>query len=165
MKSLWAPWRIRFILENLTRSGCVFCSLPKNDEDRKNLILARSRHAFVIMNKYPYNSGHLMVVPYRHTSELSALPDEVLTDMHLLIRDSIEALKEGLKPQGFNVGMNLGEAGGAGIRDHLHYHVVPRWNGDTNYMPVIGETKVLPESLEETYARLVEAFAHRLSAH
>ncbi len=163
MNRLWAPWRIRFILENLKTSGCVFCSLSKQNDDRQSLILKRSRHAFILMNKYPYNSGHLMVVPFRHTSNLTDLSDEALADMHGLIRDSVEALKVALKPQGFNVGMNLGEAGGAGIRDHLHYHVVPRWNGDTNYLPVIGETKVLPESLEETYARLVEPLARTVS--
>ncbi|HLG18716.1 MAG TPA: HIT domain-containing protein [Bdellovibrionota bacterium] len=158
MKFLWAPWRIRFILENLSASNCIFCTLPANQDDRSSLILGRTKHSFAILNKFPYNSGHLMIVPLRHTADLSDLSEVILLDLHRCIRDSLEILKETMKPQGFNVGMNLGEAGGAGIRQHLHYHVLPRWNGDTNFLPAIGETKVLPESLEETYARLAPAF-------
>jgi ATP adenylyltransferase len=158
VKSLWAPWRIRFILEHLKIPGCVFCKAPKENSDPKNLIVHRSTHSFTIMNKYPYNSGHLMVVPFRHTGDFASLSAEELTDIHIEVQRAIRALNETMHPQGFNIGMNLGEAGGAGIRDHVHYHVVPRWNGDTNFMPVLGETKVLPESLEETFARLAPLY-------
>jgi ATP adenylyltransferase len=159
VKSLWAPWRIRFILDCLQSPGCVFCSAPKEKDDPRVLIVHRSTHSFTILNKYPYNSGHLMVVPYRHTSDFATLTPEEMSDIHEEVRRAVRALTASMKPQGFNVGMNLGEAGGAGIRDHLHYHVVPRWNGDTNYMPVLGETKVLPESLEETLARLTSVYS------
>ena len=158
MKSLWAPWRIKFILEALKIPGCVFCKASKESDDTKNLIVHRSKHSFTILNKYPYNSGHIMVVPFRHSGDFSALTDEELLDMHKEIRRAVKALQETMHPQGFNIGMNLGEAGGAGIRDHIHYHVVPRWNGDTNCMPVLADTKVLPESLNETYARLNPVF-------
>jgi ATP adenylyltransferase len=154
VKSLWAPWRIRFILEGLGIPGCVFCKTSKESDDAKNLIVHRSKHAFTILNKYPYNSGHLMVVPLRHSGDFSSLTDEELLDIHQEIRRAVNVLTEAMHPQGFNIGMNLGEAGGAGIRDHLHYHVVPRWNGDTNYMPVLADTKVLPQSLDETRAHL-----------
>jgi len=151
-----------FIKEARTTSGCVLCSLPAEGNDAKNMIVSRSKHSYIILNKYPYNSGHLMVTPLRHTAELSALSNDELLDLHQLIRDSVEVLKQTFHPQGFNIGINLGEAGGAGIREHLHYHVVPRWNGDTNYMPVTGETKVLPESLDETYQRIAPSFSKNL---
>jgi ATP adenylyltransferase len=143
----------------MTTSGCVFCALPSENSDQKNLILYRGKSSFMILNRYPYNSGHLMVIPFEHTSNLATLNDEALLEVHQLIVKSMGALKKAMNAQGFNVGMNLGEAGGAGIREHLHYHVVPRWNGDTNYMPVLGETKVLPESLDETFERLASALA------
>jgi ATP adenylyltransferase len=161
VKSLWAPWRIKFILEALKIPGCVFCKTSQETDDVKNLIVHRSRHSFTILNKYPYNTGHVMVVPFRHVGDFSTLTDEELLDIHQEIRRAVNALKEAMKPQGFNIGMNLGEAGGAGIRDHLHYHVVPRWNGDTNCMPVLADTKVLPEGLEETVKRLIPLFPER----
>lgn len=159
MKFLWAPWRIRFILDHMGSSRCVFCDLPKTGDDPKSLILGRSKHTFAILNKYPYNSGHLMIVPFQHTADLGALSPDELLDIHQCIRDSIRIVQGVMSPQGFNVGMNLGAAGGAGIRDHLHYHVVPRWTGDTNYMPVLADVKVLPESLDETFTRLSPHFA------
>lgn len=158
MKLLWAPWRIRFILDNQKATDCVFCTLPKAGDDRASLIVHRSKTCFVILNKFPYNSGHLLVVPFMHTAKLSDLPSETLLDMHATIRDAVQALEKAKKPEGFNIGMNLGEAGGAGIRDHLHYHIVPRWNGDTNYMPVLSDTKVLPESLTDTLDHLAPQF-------
>ncbi|MFH1263543.1 MAG: HIT domain-containing protein [Pseudomonadota bacterium] len=158
MNLLWAPWRIRFILEGLKEPGCVFCKAIRSNDDSKHLILHRSEHSFTILNKYPYNSGHLMVVPNRHTGNFTDLSVEELSDIHQEIQRAVLALTDSMRPQGFNVGMNIGEAGGAGIRDHLHYHVVPRWNGDTNYLPVLGETKVLPEGLEETCARILQVY-------
>src|SRR5262245_37538770 len=158
MKIIWAPWRMKFIVGAHEVKDCIFCTFPKEKKDEANLILKRGKNAFVIVNKFPYNSGHLMIVPYEHTKELSKLDDGTLLEMHQLIRDSMNVLQTSMNPQGFNVGMNVGEAGGAGIKDHLHYHVVPRWNGDTNFMPAIGETKVLPETLEDTYTRLKRSF-------
>jgi ATP adenylyltransferase len=138
--------------------GCLFCELAAKDDDEASLILHRSSHAFVLMNAYPYNPGHLMVAPFRHTGDPQALTDDELLDCSHLIQRSLHALTEEMEPHGFNVGMNLGKVAGAGVPDHLHWHIVPRWNGDTNFMPVIGETRVLPESLEDTYGKLRPRF-------
>jgi ATP adenylyltransferase len=160
---LWAPWRIEYI-ENADRlsggnpPGCIFCVKPRETEDRANLIVRRGRTAFVIMNRYPYNNGHLMVVPGRHTADLSALGTEEKIELFDLLTASQRVLSEVMKPQGFNIGMNLGRPAGAGIEDHLHFHIVPRWNGDTNFMPVLGHVKVVSEGLEQTWCKLVEAF-------
>ena len=136
--------------------GCIFCDLPALDpaNDRDSLILARGEHAFVILNKFPYNSGHVMVAAYRHTAEYEGLTAEEHADIAGLTARCVAALKDAYMPEGFNLGYNLGRAGGAGIADHLHNHIVPRWSGDTNYMTTVGETKVLPESLEQTFDRL-----------
>jgi ATP adenylyltransferase len=134
--------------------GCLFCEKPKEGDDEKALIVARSELSFAILNKYPYNSGHLMVAPFRHVGELEEVEDDESLDMQRLLQRCITALKEAMHPDGFNIGMNLGVVAGAGIPDHLHWHVVPRWNGDTNFMPVVGETKVLPELLEGSYSRV-----------
>lgn len=163
MDHLWAPWRMKFILNANTESEkssslCVFCELPKNANDQESLILKKAQHCFVILNKFPYNPSHLMVIPYQHTASLDSLSEEALLEIHQEIRNAVAALKSAISPAGFNVGMNLGEAGGAGIREHLHYHVVPRWNGDTNFMPILGGTKILPESLEDTLNRLKPFF-------
>jgi ATP adenylyltransferase len=134
---------------------CIFCSLPADgDRLRENLVLARGRHAYVILNKYPYNNGHLLVVPFRHIAEYPALTDEEHAEMAHLAARSVEALRAEYEPDGFNLGMNLGRAGGAGIAGHLHQHVVPRWSGDTNFLPVIGSTKSLPEHVLRTWDRL-----------
>ncbi|HKY62636.1 MAG TPA: HIT domain-containing protein [bacterium] len=153
MKDLWAPWRKEFILGPKIE-GCIFCKLPKQKKDRDNLILFRGKHHFIILNRFPYNNGHLMVVPYRHTKDMSRLKDPENAEMLRLSALSIKALEKTMFPQGHNLGINLGAAGGAGIRDHLHLHVVPRWTGDTNWMPVLDETKVMIEYLWETYDRL-----------
>lgn len=158
MNRLWTPWRMTFIKEHKTLQGCVFCNLPKEHSDEKNLILKRTEHSFIILNKYPYNPGHLMVIPFKHTADFAELTPSELLDMHVNMQVTLVALKKEMKPQGFNVGMNLGEAGGAGIREHMHYHIVPRWSGDSNFMPIFGETKVLPETLDQTYARLKPHF-------
>jgi len=139
-------------------TGCIFCDKSAQQLDRENLIIYRGNTAFVLMNLYPYNNGHLMVAPYLHTSSLSELSDEALIEIAKLTRCAVESLKIAYSPQGFNTGMNLGSVAGAGIADHLHQHIVPRWNGDANFMPVIGETKVLPESLEQSYDRIVKAW-------
>lgn len=152
---LWAPWRLEYIKKARKGVGeCIFVELPKQADDRKNLILYRGKHAFVILNAFPYTNGHLMIAPYLHTADLADLSDEEHLEVAHLIRDSIRWLTAAYEPDGFNIGMNLGVAAGAGIVDHLHWHVVPRWQGDTNFMPVVGEVRVLPEGLEETYDRL-----------
>ncbi len=134
--------------------GCIFCDKPALGEDQKAMILTRGEHAFVMLNAYPYNPGHLMVAPFRHIGAFEALTPEELVDASSLLQRSIRALKEVSSPHGFNLGMNLGKVAGAGVADHLHWHLVPRWDGDTNFMPVVGDTKVLPELLSGTYAKL-----------
>ena len=154
---LWAPWRMEYIL-GPKEKGCIFCDKPRQTQDRENLIVHRGRLAFVIMNKYPYNNGHLLVVPYRHEAELDRLlPEENLELMALLQRSAV-ALKNTCAPHGFNIGMNVGAVAGAGIDSHLHFHIVPRWNADTNFMPVTGHTKVISEGLWETWENLREKF-------
>src|SRR3989338_9071948 len=133
--TLWAPWRMEFIAGK-REPGCIFCTRIKRRRDRSDLILARGRKAFVILNKYPYNNGHLMVVPKRHTSKLERLTDEERLEMMELVAKSQRVLEKAIRPQGFNVGLNIGRAAGAGILGHLHFHVLPRWNGDTNFVPV-----------------------------
>jgi ATP adenylyltransferase len=134
--------------------GCLFCEKPKEGDDEKALIVARSELSFAMLNRYPYNSGHFMVAPFRHVGELEEVEDDESLDMQRLMQRCVKALKEAMQPDGFNIGMNLGVVAGAGIPDHLHWHVVPRWNGDTNFMPVISEAKVLPENLTTSWSRL-----------
>jgi ATP adenylyltransferase len=143
------------------KRGCFFCKKLKEKKDIKNLILYQGEYVFVVMNKYPYNNGHLMIVPKRHYLDLEQLDNRELEELFDLLRASIKVLKACFRPHGFNIGINIGKVGGAG-EDHLHLHVVPRWAGDTNFMPVIGETKVVPEYLEKTYQRLHSAFADLL---
>ncbi len=152
-ENLWAPWRLDFIL-GPREKGCIFCKMPRQRNDEKNFILFRGKFNYIILNRYPYNNGHLMVVPFRHTVDLTRLKAKESSEMMLLTGVSIRALERTMFPQGQNIGINLGAAGGAGIRDHLHQHVVPRWVGDTNWMPVLAKTKVMIEYLEQTYDRL-----------
>lgn len=154
---LWAPWRMEYIL-GVKESGCIFCTRINQENDRDNLILFRAEKNFVIMNKYPYNNGHLMVVPYRHTSEFDSFSDAEKLEMMNLVSKSMTVLKKTVSPDGFNVGLNIGKIAGAGIDDHLHFHIVPRWVADTNFMPVVGQTKVISEGLGETWERLKEDF-------
>jgi ATP adenylyltransferase len=156
LERLWAPWRMEYIgsAKSDEEQGCIFCELPAKNDDEATYILARQEHSFAILNKFPYNSGHLMVAPFRHVGNLGDLKDDEALDMAKLLGRCVEALKETMQPDGFNLGMNLGQVAGAGIPDHLHWHVVPRWSGDTNFMPILGETKVLPELLRETYEKL-----------
>lgn len=152
MDRMWAPWRYTYIKSAREGSGeCIFVELPAQSDDRKNLILYRGQTAFVIMNAFPYNNGHLMVAPYKHTSDLGELNDAELLEIQQLVRNCVRWLSAAYRPEGFNIGVNLGRAAGAGIEDHLHWHIVPRWSGDTNFMPVVGEVRVLPQSLEESY--------------
>jgi ATP adenylyltransferase len=160
MKYLWAPWRMDYILGEKKR-GCFFCKKLKEKKDRKNLILYQGEYVFVVMNKYPYNNGHLMIVPKRHYLDLEQLDNKEFEELFTLLRASIKVLKACFHPHGFNIGINIGKVGGAG-EEHLHLHIVPRWAGDTNFMPVIGETKIVPEYLEKTYRRLHSAFGDLL---
>src|SRR3712207_5240444 len=139
--------------------GCLFCRIRAEDRDEENLVLHRGEHALVMLNLYPYNSGHLMAAPYEHTGDLASLPAHIGAEILALTQRSVSALTEEYGPHGYNVGMNLGRVAGAGVPDHLHVHVVPRWNGDTNFMPVTAETKVLPETLDQTWRRLRARFA------
>jgi ATP adenylyltransferase len=159
MKRLWAPWRMEYIVQaQESDEGCIFCDKPKENDDEKNLIVYRSKLCFVMLNKYPYNNGHLMIVPYIHESDLAKVSDEIALEMHHVINKSLVALNNTIKPHGINIGINLGRTAGAGIDDHIHYHIVPRWNGDTNFMPVIAETKVLSEALKKTWKKLSDEF-------
>ena len=160
---LWSPWRIESIRrgDGGDHQGCVFCDLPAAaaDQDPANHLLARGEVSFVLLNAFPYNPGHLMAAPYRHVGDYEELTAAELAEMTAFAGRAIRAMREESGPQGFNLGMNLGQVAGAGIADHLHLHLVPRWGGDTNFMPVVGRTKVLPELLDETYRRLRPHFA------
>ncbi len=155
---LWAPWRIEYIT-NPKEEGCFLCNYPKEQNDVDRLILYRGKYSFVIMNFYPYNNGHLMIAPYQHTSEISDLDTDTRIEIFGLLDKSVAILRETINAEGFNIGLNLGAVAGAGIKDHLHWHIVPRWQGDTNFMPVLGHTKVLSEGLKETYMKLRKKFA------
>jgi ATP adenylyltransferase len=157
MERLWAPWRMDYILGE-KRDGCVFCEAVKEQRDTENQILHRGAHCFVILNRYPYNNGHLMVAPYAHVDTPTALPPAALAEMMALVNVCLDVLQKAMRPDGFNVGMNLGKSAGAGIKDHIHMHIVPRWTGDTNFMPVFGDTRVIVESLEHCYAHLKPLF-------
>ena len=139
-------------------SGCFLCDEPAAADDDRYFILSRGAKGFVVLNIYPYNPGHLLVAPYRHVGTIEDLDDEETLDVGRLLQHSVEALKKGMEPHGFNLGMNLSHMAGAGIPDHAHWHVVPRWGGDTNFMPIVAETRVLPEMLEETYVKLKPLF-------
>ena len=157
MKQVWAPWRMEYIKQ--AKSGeCIFCVLPKADEDKKNFILHKGDTCFVIMNVYPYNTGHLMVSPYRHLSCITKMDEKENTELNRLTQKCVEILRTVKSPEGFNIGVNLGKAGGAGFDEHIHMHIVPRWIGDTNYMPVLADTKVHPEHLQATYDNLLPHF-------
>ena len=157
---LWAPWRMTYInsmSHECESEECIFCTKPKEDTDDENFILHRGEHCFVIMNLFPYNNGHLLIVPYKHTAEFSELDEPSRKEMLETIDLIIEAFRCNLRPEGFNIGLNLGRAAGAGITDHIHIHMVPRWTGDTNFLPVIGGTKVISEYVGDTYRRLKES--------
>ena len=156
MEKLWAPWRIDYILSKKP-PGCIFCDKPAENKDEENLIVFRGKYHFIIMNAYPYNNGHMMVVPYRHTASLSGWADQEQQEMMQLADLCVDLLKRTMHPDGFNLGINMGLVGGAGVADHIHLHIVPRWNGDTNFMPVLSDTRVISEGLQATYRKLKAA--------
>ncbi|MCA1644429.1 MAG: HIT domain-containing protein [Chloroflexi bacterium] len=161
MERLWTPWRSAFV-EGASDNGaveCFLCAKPAQHADRANLILLRAKQVYALLNLYPYNSGHLMIAPYVHAADLGTLDPSIAEEMMRMTQRCVEALQQAYRPDGFNVGMNLGKSAGAGVPGHLHMHVVPRWAGDTNFMPIVGETKVLPESLDQTYDRLEPVLA------
>ncbi len=149
---LWNPWRYEYIKSTVKREKkkCILCEIPSRRDDEA-YIIHRGKHAFIVLNAYPYNSGHVMIVPYRHVPSLEDLSDEEFLEITILLKKILRTLREAFNPEGFNVGVNIGRAAGAGIEEHVHIHVVPRWIGDSNFMAVIGNTKTLPVSLEETY--------------
>ncbi|HEY3780342.1 MAG TPA: HIT domain-containing protein [Fimbriimonadaceae bacterium] len=151
---LWAPWRLSYIEKATPQGGCIFVDLPASDNDRENLILYRGKTAFVMLNGFPYTNGHLMVAPYKHTADMNELDDDELLEINKLVALTLNWLKKAYQPNGFNIGVNLGNAAGAGIPSHIHWHIVPRWEGDTNFMGVVGDVRVLPQSLQDSYDRL-----------
>jgi ATP adenylyltransferase len=150
MKHLWSPWRLEYLTEPKAE-GCIFCHAAGRGNDRENLVLLRGERAFLILNRFPYNNGHFMVVPYTHVPSLEDLDAPVLTEMMQLLNRGLAALRAIMAPDGFNVGANLGQVAGAGIEDHVHLHAVPRWAGDTNFMPVVGDMRVVPQTWLQTY--------------
>ncbi len=158
MERLWAPWRVEYFKIEKYK-GCFLCDYPKMDKDDETFIVWRGKNVFIILNRFPYNSGHVLIAPYRHVSDLSELTKDEVLELHYASTLIMKAIKQEFRPHGFNVGLNLGKAAGASIYDHLHLHVVPRWDGDTNFMPVIADTKVVSEGLEETYKRLKKAIS------
>lgn len=157
-EQLWAPWRLEYIQTADEQPGCVFCRAASAD-DETGLVVHRGERAFVLLNKYPYASGHLMVAPYRHVGELGGVSDAEALELHRLVTTAVAVLAQTMRPQGYNLGWNLGRIAGAGVVDHVHEHVVPRWAGDTNFMPVLADVKVMPEHLDETRRRLAAAWA------
>ena len=160
MKRLWAPWRMEYILDEKKHGSCLFChiSQSKKSNDSKNLILYRGEHCFVVLNKYPYNNGHLMVVPYFHTPTFDGLSDDVLFELMKTQKISVDVIRQAMNPDGFNLGLNFGKVAGAGMESHMHLHIVPRWTGDTDSMPIIAETRVMPQHLKKSYDKLKGLF-------
>ena len=161
MEALWAPWRLDYVKDAKPVSECVFCVAPTRDDalDREHGVIGYGEHGYVILNRYPYTNGHVLVVPFAHESEIDQLDEAVQVDLHHLLMRAVRMIKAAYGCPGLNIGLNMGSAAGAGIASHLHYHVVPRWPGDTNFMPVVGGAKVIPESLEAVYDRLKAAWS------
>jgi len=153
LNRLWAPWRIKYVAKKKDKN-CVFCKIFREKKDSKNYIVLRSKYCYAVLNTFPYNNGHIMIVANRHVRDLEQLPDSELLDMNKTLIKIKSLLKIVLKPHGFNIGVNLGKVSGAGIEKHLHIHIVPRWDGDTNFMPILGNTKIISQSLSELYLRL-----------
>ena len=161
MEHLWAPWRMAFInKETPQETGCIFCVQPAAHRDDEYHILYRGERCFMMLNKYPYNNGHLMIAPYLHTGSISNLDAETLAELMAQAQLALKAIRYAMHPDGFNMGVNEGKVAGAGFADHMHYHIVPRWNGDTNFMPVLADVKVMPDYLDNVYTQLKDAIAH-----
>src|SRR5215467_10675530 len=159
MDQLWAPWRMAYIEAGGKKDAdCIFCTKPQEKRDEENLLLYRGKRCFVLMNLFPYNNGHLMIAPYAHVPGIQTLPAVTLTELMTIAQRCLAALAAALHPQGYNMGINQGLIAGAGIADHVHFHIVPRWNGDTNFMPVLADTKVMPDYLQNTYRQLKAAW-------
>lgn len=160
MKRIWAPWRSNYIKEsnNIKNVECIFCLKEKDCKDRENLVLKRGNNSFIIINLYPYNPGHIMIAPYKHTGNIEEISNSTFSEMKLFLDITIKILKEHMKPQGFNIGFNIGRVAGAGVENHIHMHVVPRWNGDTNFMPTISDTKVISLNIFDLYDELYTYF-------
>lgn len=158
MQALWAPWRLHYVTQKKTR-GCIFCKINQKREDKKNFLIYRSKYTFVVLNMYPYNNGHIMVVPNRHVARLSQLTSRERSDMMEVAVKMQGALDEVLAPQGYNIGMNIGKVSGAGVDQHVHLHIVPRWMGDTNFMSAVSDIKVIVQSLQELQEKLCEKIA------
>lgn len=160
MQQLWAPWRMEYIETGVKADGCFLCARPAEgvERDAENYILWRGKRTFVIMNIYPYNNGHLMVVPYAHKAAIADLDAETQAELMAVTGMAVEALRESMRPEGFNVGINLGKVAGAGVADHIHIHIVPRWGGDTNFMPVLADVRVMPQHLRSAYEQLLPVF-------
>ena len=170
MEQLWSPWRSKYIDNFKHKDGndldCFLCYAAQNpDKDHETMVIYRKKHCFVIMNKFPYNNGHLLIAPYNHNGEIESFDDEVLSEIMLTVRDSTRIIKSLYNPHAFNAGMNLGRAAGAGVPDHLHFHVLPRWNGDTSFTATIADVKVISYSLEESYHEIRNAFIDKFGAY
>ena len=157
MNRLWAPWRKKYVTHKVKVKGCLFCNALRSKNDKSNFVVSRSRHSFSMLNLYPYNNGHVMVVPVRHVDDLDKLNGAELLDLTQHLVRVKKLLKQTLKPEGFNIGINLGRGAGAGITSHVHIHIVPRWVGDNNFMPVLSSTKIISDSLESLYDQLIKA--------
>jgi ATP adenylyltransferase len=158
MDRLWTPWRFKYISTAKESPGCIFCDKPAQRTDEENLIVHRAERNFVMLNAFPYTSGHMMIAPYEHVATPELAREETLLEMMLLMRRAVVCLREAYRPDGVNLGMNIGESAGAGVAGHIHMHVLPRWSGDANFMTTVGETRVIPEDLGETYRKLKRAF-------
>ena len=158
MENLWSPWRMKYVTDNEKPDECIFCSYPKMEDSVENLIVHRGSSAFVILNRYPYTSGHAMVVPYQHVASIEELSLEERAEVMEMVNETLVVLRRVYQPEGFNVGINMGSAAGAGIAEHVHVHIVPRWGGDTNFMSTTSETRVIPEDLRVTYERISAAW-------
>lgn len=159
MNYLFASWRRKYIMEKKKFGGCVFCkAVSQKTDSAENLIVHRGKHSFLILNRYPYTSGHVMVIPYQHVLDLNDLDDDTRAEMMTMVNQTVKALKIAYSPDAFNIGINMGNAAGAGIEAHIHMHVVPRWSGDVNFMTSVGEVRILPESLEDTYEKIKAAW-------
>jgi ATP adenylyltransferase len=154
MNYIWSPWRMDYIMNHVQGADCIFCKAVEQEDGPENLVVFRGKLAYVILNRYPYTSGHVMVVPYAHVASLEDLPPQARSEIMELATEAILVLRPAYRPEGFNLGVNLGEAAGAGILGHVHLHVVPRWGGDTNFMSSVGGTRILPESIEDSYVRI-----------